>query len=724
MDKRPLGIIGAVFFLTVLVFTRFGFEKSVYILPVFLLAVFLVFFKQKKLQFFAVVASSVLCASLIFGAADLSFRTNEQYFSGKKVAVEGVICERPYTSVEKQYMIIKTDKVNGENVSMKIRVSALFLPEDATLYNRVKLKANLYKVDSYDDEIMRSFKSKGICLTGSAVGGTIKAFENQDKPFMYHVLSFRYRLYDTIKNYLPNETGGFIAGITMGDKFLMSDELVEKFRITGTSHILVVSGLHIAMWSGFLYWVLSLFFTKRTASFISIVFVLLFIAFSGFTPSVVRAGVMMILNYTAIICGEKPDSLNTLGIAALILTAFNPFAVYNVGTVFSFASVLGIILMFEYVYPKVEKKLNCIKNKIVKKILVGASTIIMLSLSAQIFTYPVSVLYNIKFSFLSVISNFLISSLSTLAMVTGGIGTVVISFIPGFFAGKISFGTSEAISNLILRIIDRLSVYESFYKSVTTMENYVFLALVFLLILILVFVSVKVKRNVLIFVSFLIPVILISNFGPRIYKSNVVDFSVIDVGDGMCVALTYNDEAVLLSCSNDYGAKEKITHHLSFRGVNKIEAVYLPVNRSTSLVEGVRALVKDFPVESVVTSAKHSFPYISENITSADYVEAEYFGGKAEISYYTMKKASFALVKVGSERMLINFYGSLSEENLPLTCVNPDVYVTMYGNSYKTDFTGTKDFVISTSYKATYPVTAENVHVTMNDSTYTKLILV
>ena len=149
MDKRPLGFIGAVFFLTILVLSRLGFEKSVYVLPLFLLAVFLVFLKQKKLKFFAIITSSVLCASIIFGVSDGVFRKNEEYFSGKNVSVEGVVCERPYFNNEKQYLIIKTDKVNGEKVNMKIRVSTLNLPENIELYSKVNLKANLYKVDSY-----------------------------------------------------------------------------------------------------------------------------------------------------------------------------------------------------------------------------------------------------------------------------------------------------------------------------------------------------------------------------------------------------------------------------------------------------------------------------------------------------------------------------------------------------------------------------------------------
>lgn len=724
MDKRPLGVIGGVFFLTILVLSKFGYEKSVVFLPVILAAVFLIFLRQKKLKFFAVFASSVLCASLVFSVVDINFRTNEQYFSGENMAVEGVICERPYINDDKYRLHIKTDKINGEDVNINIIVNSSRIPENTELYSKVKLKANLYKVTFYEDGVMRYYKADNICLTGPVLHNSLEVYENSNKPFLYHILSFRYKLSDTIAELLPNDIGGFIAGITMGDKTLMSSNLVEKFRITGTSHILVVSGLHVAIWSGFIYELLKNFLSRRLSSIVSIIFLVFFIVFTGFTPSVIRASAMMIIVYLGIIAHEKPDSLNSLGVAALILTAVDPLSIYNVGTVFSFASVFGILLMNEYILPFVKEKLKRINNLTVRKLLLNAISLIFVSLSAQVFTFPVSVLYDMKFSFLSVVSNFFISSLCTLAMVTGGAGAVILAFLPDYLAGKVSFGISIFASKIILWVIDKLSAYDMLYRTVATMENYVLLILLALIILLLVLASMNRKKKIAVFLSLLMPVILVSNYISIIYKDNIVEFSVIDVGEGMCVALTHNDEAVMLACSGEYGAVGNTERHLSFRGINKIKALYLPVNQNASLIRGAYTIKDVFDIEQIVTSAEYKFSQICENSVSADYVHAEYFQGKVRIDYYTQKNASFALVKVGNERILINFYGSLKKENLPSSCINPDIYVTMYGSSYKTDFSATKQYIISCGYPVSYPVTATRIHTTMNNSTYTKPILV
>lgn len=724
MDKRPLGFIGAVFFLTVLVLSRFGFEKSLYILPLFLIAVFLVFLKQKKLKFFAAVTASVLCASIIFYVADVNFRAKEEYFAGQNVTVEGVICERPYISNSKYYVIIKTDKINGDEVSAKVRVNTVSLPENATLYNTVKLKANLYKIDSLDDGAMRTLKSKNICLTGSCVDNSFEAFENDNKPFIYYILSYRYNLFDTIAELLPNDIGGFIAGITLGETSLISEEMSEKFRITGTSHILVVSGLHIAVWSGFLYKVLRMLFSRKISSFFSIIFLLFFMAFTGFTASVIRAGVMMIFNYVAIILLEKPDSLNTLGISALVLTAAQPFSIYNVGTVYSFASVLGILLMLEYIYVKIKDKILLIKPKILRKAVLYSVSLVLVSLSTQIFTFPVSVLYNMNFSFLSVVSNFFISSLGTLAMVSGGVGTIILSFFPNFILGKLSFGTSIIASRLIISIIDKLSEFDELYVNVTTFENYILLGLLAVVLLLITLSRMSPKRKTAVFASFLAPVLLISNLIPMVYRNTFVEFAVVDVGYGMCVTFSHGGETVMLACSGSYAAENKIADYLEFNNTNKIKALYLPVNQNMALVKKAKDIKDIFETESVITSSEYRFSDIAEKTVSADFVSSEYFLGKLKIDFYTKKNCSFALATVGNTRILINFYGRLNEEFLPQGCINPDVYVTMYANTYRTDFSATEEYIVSTNYKTTVPITAQNVHSTMNNSTYIKSIKV
>lgn len=719
MDKRPLGFIGAVFFLTVLVFTRVGIEKSLYILPIFLIAVFLVFLKQNKLKFFAVIAASVLCASAVFTAFDSTFRTNEEYFSGENIAIEGTIWEKPYFYNDKQYVVIKTDKVDGENVTMKVRVNVLDLPEEAELNTKVKLRANLYKVSGLDGA-SSSLKAQNICLVGGCKANTFTVLGDADKTLRYHLMSLRYRLTDTIYSLFPNDIGGFIAGIVLGETDFLDEVTMESFRITGTSHILVVSGLHVAIWSGFLYKIFSLLLRKRLSAVISIVFLLIYMVFTGFTPSVIRAGTMMILNYIAIIFREKPDSLNTLGISALVLTACDPFSLYSVGTVFSFASVLGILLMHEYVYKRFN--FEKVRHGFLRKMIKAFSSLILVSLSAQIFTFPVAVLYKMNFSALSVITNFFITSLATCAMITGGTGAIFLTFFDTSIPGIITMSVSAFVSKLILHIVRTLSRFSDMYINVSNLENYILVSLVVLVIFLLLLSARKNKLKL--FSCLMVPVFLVSWLIPKMYKSTFVEFSVIDVGHGLCVTFTNNEECVMFGCGGTYSAFANVTNHLENGRIRSIKAMYLSVNDNMAQMNLATDIKEYFPVESVVTSSEYKFSYISENSVSADYVKAEYFGGKMRVDFYTQKKSSFALVTVGDERILINFYGKLNEENLPQGCINPDIYVTMYENTYEGDISFIEKYIVSAEYKVSVPVAARDIHTTMNDGSYIKPILV
>ena len=124
----------------------------------------MIFLKEKKLKFFAVIAASVLYASAVFSVAERTFHMNEVYFAGKDVSVEGIIWEKPYIHNDAQYVVIKTDKVDGQKVTMKVRINVLDLPEEADFNTKVKLRANLYKVSGLDTS-SSSLKSQNICLS-------------------------------------------------------------------------------------------------------------------------------------------------------------------------------------------------------------------------------------------------------------------------------------------------------------------------------------------------------------------------------------------------------------------------------------------------------------------------------------------------------------------------------------------------------------------------------
>ena len=70
-------------------------------------------------------------------------------------------------------------------------------------------------------------------------------------------------------------------------------------------------------------------------------FVLFFMGLAGFSPSVTRAGIMMLLYLGGFLLRREPDSLNSLGLAALVILFANPFAAADLGMLLSFSATAG-----------------------------------------------------------------------------------------------------------------------------------------------------------------------------------------------------------------------------------------------------------------------------------------------------------------------------------------------------------------------------------------------
>ena len=129
----------------------------------------------------------------------------------------------------------------------------------------------------------------------------------------------------------------------VGERSGLSADLKQLFQQAGLSHILVVSGLHLSAIGALCYLALKRFLNRRAAAALSCLAVLLFMCVVGFTPSVVRAGCVMLLIYIGKLLKQPGDTLTSLGLAALLLCIQNPFAAQDIGLLLSFSATLAVL---------------------------------------------------------------------------------------------------------------------------------------------------------------------------------------------------------------------------------------------------------------------------------------------------------------------------------------------------------------------------------------------
>ena len=145
-----------------------------------------------------------------------------------------------------------------------------------------------------------------------------------------------------------------LAAMTLGDKSAMTQELRDVYAVSGASHVLALSGLHL----GIVYMVLTLLVVGRRWRFVmqllAVAGIWAFALLVGLPASVLRAAIMISAFALLSLLGRGRASLNALALAALLILTVSPDSLYDVGFQLSFAAMLAILL----VQPRLQRLLS------------------------------------------------------------------------------------------------------------------------------------------------------------------------------------------------------------------------------------------------------------------------------------------------------------------------------------------------------------------------------
>jgi competence protein ComEC len=144
-------------------------------------------------------------------------------------------------------------------------------------------------------------------------------------------------------HHLSHDDAAMLTAILTGDRTLLGHRLRVGFERTGSFHLLVVSGMHLAIFSGIVFWITRRLRLPRTwASIATIVLSLAYALFTGFGQPVQRAFWMVTLYLIGRILWRERHPLNAIGFAALVMLAVNPIALLDAGFQMTLLSVLAV----------------------------------------------------------------------------------------------------------------------------------------------------------------------------------------------------------------------------------------------------------------------------------------------------------------------------------------------------------------------------------------------
>lgn len=346
--KRLFGLIGFTFLFVLSAVFYSDFNEIVFAiigsLGVLSVAVgiFLIISKKNKSfgKSLCVFAFAVIySAGNIIGYSEYINNTVINNYSDKEITASGYICDEIITTDSSCSFVIKTDKINGQPSDAKIQIIS-YSNVDAEPFEKVSFTAHTYK-NNVNSQI-----SHGIFLKAYSYDGfKIESTGEKTTTFYSLAVSIRRAMKNSLDMLLPEDYSTLCRAVLLGEKTALDSSVKDDFSLTGTSFLIVVSGMHLVIIASFV-----LFFIRKITRnrFIITGFttftVIAFMAVTGFAHSVVRAGVMMIIVSLASSNLRIADSLNNLGFAAIVLTVFNPYAVADIGMLLSFGATAGIIL--------------------------------------------------------------------------------------------------------------------------------------------------------------------------------------------------------------------------------------------------------------------------------------------------------------------------------------------------------------------------------------------
>ena len=206
----------------------------------------------------------------------------------------------------------------------------------------------------------------------------------------------------------------FVVALLLGNSRLIDPLTRQEFSSAGVAHVLALSGLHvgfIALIIWFLLFPLDYLGLKKLRLILTLAAIILFAFFTGLSPSVVRATIMIAVVFIAFVFYRRSVSLNALALSALIILVFSPSSLYSVGFQLSFITVLAMLL-----FARLPEKLKS-RYRLVNAVTSTAVT----SLVAMLATIAMSAHYFHTVSLMSVLANLLILPIMPVFMVLGAL---------------------------------------------------------------------------------------------------------------------------------------------------------------------------------------------------------------------------------------------------------------------------------------------------------------
>ncbi|MDD2480521.1 MAG: DNA internalization-related competence protein ComEC/Rec2 [Lutispora sp.] len=460
-----------------------------------------------------------------------------------------------------------------------------FGDQDYNLYNRSRRIYNQFL--SRDNELIK------------------KSANNFKIIFLY---GLRNKIAGVINSSMPKAEAAFLNAVILGDKQWIDEGDLINFQKTGLSHLLSVSGLHVAFIALMLN---KLFKTLKLSSkangLITCVLIIYYVMMIGAPPSAVRALIMMIVVTIGKNLNKEYDLLASVSFSAILMLIFNPLLIHNQGFIISYSCIYSIAYLYEPVYEK-------IKNVPIPAFIRKS---ISLSIAIQIGISPILIYYFQYFSIVNILLNIVAIPFTFAIIAIGFLGVII-----GMIFLEVSlyvFAMNYYLISFLLKFIEIVSStsFSGFYIPILPM----YLDIIYYLLLLL-YVN---KANVSLYLRkwklqiSMTAVLLIMMVCLKYITNDDIRIVLLDVGQGDSILITTPRGKSILIDGGGSGAKGSYYYDVGSKvtvpalrklGVCNLDTVILSHNHDDHL-EGLLKVAEKFKIKNVILP---KVPYVDENL--------------------------------------------------------------------------------------------------------------
>lgn len=679
--KRPLAYIGLtlMFVLTVCFYAGGNASVVVIVCGVLGLAASLLIKKLRKSRAFTAVFASALAAVLIFNLFwGLKVKPVEEKWCNSAHSAVGVVCEEGSYLNGRSLYTLRLSSIDSEAVNIKI----ILVSSDAVMC-------------SVGDTL--SFSAEFTAATdGSAIAegvyiyariydeSAVKVEKAQNPTPYYYAVVLRDKIRTALFLELDYDNAALASAVLLGDKGEFTDELTSNLRRAGISHIAVVSGLHLAVITAFYAKTLGkLIKNKYVNFFLSLCLILMFLSLTGFGKSSIRAAIMILVLMAADAFNREADSLNSLGLAAILICLANPLVIGDVGVLLSFSATFGIItlstkaqsVMLNLLMPLLEIRFLRI-DWLIRK----AVGLLSVTVGALVTTLPVTVLYFGRASTVQLISNIAVVPLVKWFMFASFLAAVF-HFIPwtSFLCDCFSW-VSDLLGGLILKLAEMFASVKYSYIKV----DYDFV-IFWLLSTALLFVLTKALNNkgsrlkaLNVVLSLLI--LVSGGVGYSFRQRNTATFYIMPAVNGQSVILSTSHGNAVLACSGKVYNGDCILNELDALNTEGDLMIVASCDGSSGKIAAnilsrfdyERILLYDTDKDDLLNS-KSIAPESSVFMVQEDF--SVNLWNKAQLKLLVIDRAVYEFLYIGTEEVLI-LPTNGDVYLLPEDMRSPDVLIT------------------------------------------------